>query len=74
MSAMSVIAGLDGPTAVLPPGGKYKDCATLRCPLAKSLAQQRRLRLPRTLDRIDSEAARRLAAPSDGIVKRMSWR
>src|SRR5262249_2498859 len=51
--------------AVLPPGGKYKDCATFRCPLAKGLAQQRRLRPLRTLDCIDSEASRRLAAPSD---------
>src|SRR5262244_1181284 len=51
--------------AVLPPGGKYKDCATVRCPLAKGLAQRKRLRPPRTLDCIDSEASRRLAAPSD---------
>src|SRR6516162_3977933 len=52
-------------TAVLPPGGKYKDRATFRCPLAKSLAQRKRLRPPRTLDCIDREASRRLAAPSD---------
>src|SRR5262249_4303328 len=54
-----------GSTAVLPPGGKYKDCATFRCPLAKGLAQRKRLRPPRTLGRIDGEAPRRLAAPSD---------
>src|SRR5262249_9012511 len=51
--------------AVLPPGGKYKDRATFRCPLAKGPAQQRRLRPLRTLDCIDSEASWGLAAPSD---------
>src|SRR6516165_3709096 len=51
--------------ALLPRGGKYKDRATLRCPPAKSLAQRKRLRPLRTLGRIDGEASRRLAAPSD---------
>src|SRR5262245_61871420 len=51
--------------ALLPRGGKYKDRATFRCPPAKSLAQRKRLRPPRTLGRIDGEASRRLAAPSD---------
>src|SRR6516162_1636683 len=54
-----------GSNAVLPRGDKYKDCATFRFPLAKGPAPQRRLRPPRTLDCIDSEASRRLAAPSD---------
>src|SRR5262249_11259294 len=43
--------------AVLPRGGKYKDCAPFHSPLAKGLAQQRRLHPLRTLDCIDSEAS-----------------
>src|SRR5215831_14166257 len=54
-----------GPPPYYHPGGKYKDCATFRCPLTKGLAQRKRLRPPRTLDCIDREASRRLAAPSD---------
>ena len=49
--------------AVLPRGGKYKDCATFRCPLAKGLAQRKRSRPPRTSDCIDGEASWRLTAP-----------
>src|SRR5262249_36988976 len=58
-------APIGATNAVLPPGNKYKDCATLVFRSAKAYAAQSRLRPFRTLDCVDGEASWGLAAPSD---------